>query len=366
MLRSPSGAQRFESFETRREAESAKRGIEAAISTEDHWTEVARLEVELDKARALAIRGGQARTVREVIEAYLEDKGSEIKANTVGSYRGRLTSFLAPVLDEPAVSISSQRALALYREYANRVGSVATHRKGLRQVRTVWAWASDEERRWVAQGVWDAVKPKGRTPKGKPQPRPSEAALIYSRAFELAELEDGTLDSIGGLALATQLLLGLRSSELVSAVGRDVEQGAWYVADSKTHNGVRAIEIPSRLRPLIERRAAVVGPEGRIFPYDRTWPLRRVKALCKELGIREYTAHALRGLHSTLAVQAGATSHAVARTLGHGSTAVTEAHYLAPGIRQRRESDERREFWETFSTGDVSHLERAPVASAKS
>ena len=40
--------------------------------------------------------------------------------------------------------------------------------------------------------------------------------------------------------------------------------------------------------------------------------------------------HSLRGLHATLAVEAGDTCAAVARALGHGSDAVTREHYIAP------------------------------------
>ena len=52
---------------------------------------------------------------------------------------------------------------------------------------------------------------------------------------------------------------------------------------------------------------------------------------CKRAGLPRVCPHSLRGLHSSLAVKAGATSTYVARALGHGSDAVTRKHYLAPG-----------------------------------
>ena len=45
--------------------------------------------------------------------------------------------------------------------------------------------------------------------------------------------------------------------------------------------------------------------------------------------------HSLRGLHATLATEAGATSHVVAAALGHTSPAVTQAHYIQSGTTQR-------------------------------
>jgi integrase len=43
------------------------------------------------------------------------------------------------------------------------------------------------------------------------------------------------------------------------------------------------------------------------------------------------TAHGMRGLHSTLAVEQGITSHAVAAALGHESFTTTTTSYAQPG-----------------------------------
>jgi integrase len=45
--------------------------------------------------------------------------------------------------------------------------------------------------------------------------------------------------------------------------------------------------------------------------------------------------HSLRGLHATLATDAGVSSHAVAAALGHSSPAVTHAHYIEGGTARR-------------------------------
>jgi hypothetical protein len=42
-----------------------------------------------------------------------------------------------------------------------------------------------------------------------------------------------------------------------------------------------------------------------------------------------------RGLHATLATEAGATPHLVATALGHGSTQVAVRHYTDPGAAHR-------------------------------
>ena len=55
-------------------------------------------------------------------------------------------------------------------------------------------------------------------------------------------------------------------------------------------------------------------------------------------GVPRVSTHSLRGLHSTLALQAGATSSAVAAALGHGSFDVTAKHYAAPGTVEQLQS----------------------------
>jgi hypothetical protein len=65
-----------------------------------------------------------------------------------------------------------------------------------------------------------------------------------------------------------------------------------------------------------------------------------VQKLCDAAGVPRVSTHSLRGLHSTLALEAGATASAVAAALGHASFAVTARHYAAPdtlhNLRARR------------------------------
>jgi integrase len=55
--------------------------------------------------------------------------------------------------------------------------------------------------------------------------------------------------------------------------------------------------------------------------------------------VPEVCAHSLRGLHATLATEAGATGEAVAVQLGHASPEITRTHHTRPeataGARQR-------------------------------
>ena len=75
------------------------------------------------------------------------------------------------------------------------------------------------------------------------------------------------------------------------------------------------------------------GPHELLFGrHWRDWPRQWVQRICREAGVPEITAHGMRGLHSTLAVDSGITGHAVAAALGHESFEKTTAEsYVQPG-----------------------------------
>jgi hypothetical protein len=74
------------------------------------------------------------------------------------------------------------------------------------------------------------------------------------------------------------------------------------------------------------------GAFAPVFDKKRNWVNSHTKRLCKLAGVPSVTAHSLRGMHATLAAEVGSTAEQIAATLGHGSTQVTEAHYIRPGV----------------------------------
>ena len=82
-------------------------------------------------------------------------------------------------------------------------------------------------------------------------------------------------------------------------------------------------------------------PFDRLFGrHWRDWPREWVQRICRAAKVPEVTAHGMRGLHSTLAVESGVTAHAVAASLGHESITTTYQSYAKPEAvsraRQRR------------------------------
>ena len=139
------------------------------------------------------------------------------------------------------------------------------------------------------------------------------------------------------------LLLGMRASEIVSRVVRDLDDEGHllWIPDSKTEAGKRTLRIPEVLRPLMQRLAGNRAPEALLFgQHWRDWPREWVQRICAEAGVPVVGAHSMRGLHSTLAMDAGVTGHVVAASLGHESVSTTVQSYAkaeaVAGAQQRR------------------------------
>ena len=142
------------------------------------------------------------------------------------------------------------------------------------------------------------------------------------------------------------LMLGMRASEVLCRIVRDLDDSGrvLWITRGKTDNARRRLNVPEVLRPLLLRCAEGKSPDEFLFgcspvhpdkPLTDAWLWTRIQRLCKEAGVPRISTHSLRGLHSTLALEAGATSSAVAAALGHGSFQITAKHYAAPGTVDR-------------------------------
>lgn len=215
-----------------------------------------------------------------------------------------------------------------------------THLAELSLARQMWGWAVDEK--LVKRNPWTDVEPVGRRKRGaKPQLRMNEARHLV----DFALLEGST----SGLAVATALILGLRSTEVVSRLVRDLDDNGrlLWVPEAKTPTGVRTMEVPDdfglRYRLLAqctgrENTAPLFGLNERGKPLDRHWLHHHLERLCKACKVSDVTVHSLRGLHSTIA-SVHETSTVVAAALGHTSPAVTKRHYIAPGTEEQISAD---------------------------
>lgn len=292
-----------------------------------YTTEEEALTVRTRLRSALSER--ELRTIGEVIDEYLAHKrDTGLVERTLLNCRHRLLPFLPA--DEPLSNITAERAESLYREHTREV-AVATHHKSLRQAKAFFAYCVS--RKYLTLNPFAPLRPIGKANAGKPQLRQDEAKKLSD--FLVAQAGSG---DVKALALLVQVLLGLRSGEVLKLRKRDFDCDGTvvWVDGTKNRNAKRRLALQSAtVRDLLSRRVAALAPESLVFSADerdRPFPTDSLyKALakfCQQAGVPEVCPHSLRGLHSSLAVQIGVTSAAVAQALGHASDAVTRRHYI--------------------------------------
>ncbi|MBL9005514.1 MAG: tyrosine-type recombinase/integrase [Myxococcales bacterium] len=296
-----------------------------------------REEAEALRAQIARTIADQAtRTVGDVLAEYLAHlRRSGLKDASIACIENRLTRFLPQ--DASLSALTSDVAATLYSDETQRVTkfgrtvAACTHRMLLRQTKAFFRWVIDE-RRYLSQNPFEKVKPIGRVNTGKAQLTIDEARTLNAWLLQRAESGDE-----GATAVLVQLVLGLRSSEVLGRRVRDLDDGgrALCIPGGKTKNARRSLSIESEpLRALLQRQTVGKRPEdllfgsGKLLTNDYLWD--RLQRYCVLAGVPKVCPHSLRGLHSTIAMERGATSGVVAAALGHGSFAVTARHYVHP------------------------------------
>ena len=201
-----------------------------------------------------------------------------------------------------------------------------SHRNYLAEAKTFLAWCVEQH--WLKQHPLATQRGVGRRRHGKMQLTIDEARRWLSVALSLAPTEDGAI------AAALLLLCGLRSSEVVERVVRDVDDRGrrLRVPYGKTNAAVRAVDLPDSIQPHIAALCQGKAPTALLFgQHWRDWPRHWVKRICELAKVPYVCAHSMRGLHATVALHAGQTPHVVAATLGHESPSTTLQSYAAPG-----------------------------------
>lgn len=252
-------------------------------------------------------------------------------------------------------------AQALYDQWTSQL-AVATHHARLRRMRSFFAWAI--ERGYIEKNPFTGVKAVGRAHRGKPQPRVDEARKLHAELCRLAWAGESA-----AACLLVQILIGLRSSEVLRLRVRDVDADGTllHVAaqGGKTSNAPRILEsdAPDLRALLLHYSQGRVPTDYLLFPGQSStkrtneWLYRYLHRLCDRLSIPRACPHALRGLHATLAVKAGVSARAVADVLGHGSDEITKRHYIAPGADRAGAS---RELAALLAPAPSAQLEELP------
>jgi integrase len=266
-------------------------------------------------------------TALERYERYLMHKGN--RAMSVATTIYRLRSFFGDQLLYPVRRLDRETCQWLYDDQIVRT-AVDTHRNALSEAKTFLSWCV--RHRYLALNPAERVLPLGKRRHGKAQLHINEARAWMSVATRLAARRQP-----GAVAAMMTLLMGMRASEIVQCAARDIDRCGQllWIPISKTEAGKRVLEVPPALQPHLLRLARDRAPFERLFEHDRPWVRNWVKRICRAAHVPIVCAHAMRGLHSTLAITAGVTPSVVAFALGHGSTRATLLSYADPGAVAR-------------------------------
>lgn len=284
------------------------------------------------------------KTVQEGLDAYerylLDDKGN--KPGSVEDTLYRLGAFF-PDGEVLLRDLNAKMCGGYYdalRTRKSRLGrtfSVDSHRNILAEAKSFLRWCT-VKKKWLVRNPLEEVEGVGKRKHGKTQLRVDEARRWLVKAVALADEGEA-----GAVAALLALVMGMRANEIVSRVVRDLDDDGklLWIPDSKTEAGRRTLQVPELLRPLLTALAEGKSPEAKLFGHHwRDWVRKWVKRICEAAGVPKVTAHGMRGLHSTLAVENGVSAHVVAASLGHASSTTTIQSYVkaeaVSGAQQRR------------------------------
>jgi integrase len=287
----------------------------------------------IEKAqRKLLISGGHP--IEDAISKYLDAKASTVRPSTIETLRHRLRAISKGRQRFPIEGFPWEKA------WDEHVASQSTNSQyGIRSTLDgLIAWARGAG---ILRRPPELPKPTGTKRRGKKLLRKDE-----TRTFIQVALTAGDPLAIAGV---TMILTGIRPGEAMTLKIRDLDDGGsllWVAAEGgKTEAATRRVEVDDELKPYLLALVRNRDPNSLLFEFEsqrrrktanayksrRDALLRRVKALCVEAKVPTVVAHSMRGLHATLATDAGVSGHAVAANLGHTTFVVTARHYVAPG-----------------------------------
>lgn len=256
--------------------------------------------------REIACRRGRSvsETLAEYEVAMVQERGR--LESTAKQSCPRLARFLPG--DELLTAITKERAESIYRAETERLRmdgrplSVATHHMILNLAKSFFGWCV--EKGYLADNPFSKVRKIGKPRTGKEQLTADEARRFLDTALQRIEQGDH-----GALAVALQLSLGLRSSEVLMRRVRDVDEAGsvLIIPDGKTHNARRRPHVPEFLRAHL--LAAIAGKESSDFVFGGTrgtqpvflrgdnsrgtFLRRKVHEICKLAGVPIVCPHSL-------------------------------------------------------------------------
>jgi integrase len=185
----------------------------------------------------------------------LKDKEKQgLKPRSLRVVRYELFYFLP--LDKSVSSFTPDNAQQLHEAETvkmsrfGRIMRAQTHQKLLGTAKMFFHWAVG--RKYIRANPFATVKPVGKAHAGKDQLRIDEARQLTATLISAAKEGEE-----GAIATYTQLVLGLRSSEVLNREVHDLddEGRVLWIPSGKTDNARRRLEVPEVLRSFLLAQA---------------------------------------------------------------------------------------------------------------
>jgi integrase len=309
------GAQTYESRDTKEEAEARLKELRREANRE-----------------AVEERGIKVSVAIDNYAQHLKEAG--LRPRSIETTTQRMKALFKTALAASLGAMTEKQAARIYSQFCERktqlkkVPSGDSKLNTLAEGKTFLTWCVGKG--YTRRNVLAEVKGIGRKNRGKPQLTEDEARRWLETAIP-------AMDDEWVIAAVTCLLLGVRSSEIVNRVARDLDRGGSVlrIPEAKTRAGIRSQAVPDVLKPHLLRLAEGKQSDQHLFSFtgkpgtDRT--ARACRNLCQLAGVPRITPHGLRGTHSSISQQAGVTAAVVAAALGHEHASTTTRHYTAPG-----------------------------------
>src|SRR5262245_43901895 len=295
VVRGADGSQEFLSFST----EAAARARKTALLKEIAGRTVSEaVQAHVVSMRERGLRSSTVTRAEDHLRAFFQLDGEVDGKNMPYAQTGGL-------LEDLGARDCEQLYTALTKTCA-----VDTHRNALVAAKTFGAWCVKQE--WIAINPVANVEPIGQRNRGKKQLRIDEARKLVDVCIRQAN--EGDEAAVGTL---TAFLLGLRASEVTDRVVRDLDDNGrlLWIEFGKTKRSRRTLEVPALLRPYLLALAKDRPADAQLISRTisersgkkrgRHWLLYHVERLCDDAGVPIVCTQSLRGLHASVATDAG-------------------------------------------------------------
>lgn len=308
-------------------------------------------------------------------EWLFEVKAQSVRPRTVASHLGILNNHVKPYpIGKMQVSEITKMDLV---KYFNTLVKDGRSKQRLETIRARLTTCLSEAEDFIEKNPMKGLKlPKAPDNSRSYSLDPEEIAIRQENVFTLTE--QNTLTAALGENWVSDFLIhfilgtGLRIGEALALtrldydgtsimvrkslqrepiyVDHEIDHYDLVMAEVKTVNAVRKIPLPAKMKAGLDARISQIKMMeqpykdiGLLFPdeignyMDDKRPLRRLRALEKELGLPGVTVHGLRHSYATRLLELGEPIQSISKLLGHSSIELTQGVYahVLEGMKEK-------------------------------